>query len=453
MKATSWAQLDLRSLALFRIILGGLILLDTLWRLPFLREFQTDEGVLPRSELLTSPFADYWICLHLGSGNLSGQVVLSLLTMSLALGLMVGWRTPWMVAGCWVMINSLHARNPFVNDRGDLQLALLLFWALFLPLGARWSMDEREGRPAFGQARGLPAAALVLQFAWIYLFAALLKTGDFWLARGDGLKFSLLSPMFSSDLASWMSTWDDSLLTLLNYGVVAGELFVAFLLLCPIMVSLTRTLAVGLLLLFHLGVIFLFHLGLFPLIGALTALALLPGEVWERFRPEDDPDQPGPSLHPLVRIGIAVFMALALLSNLSTRPEGPHLTRPDWIKSLTERLKLEQRWDLFAPLPPINGAFRLVKLSPEGEEIVLFHGPPGQGQEELQTFPGHRWKMLMLTSIFPEFQVVRAGTARVLAQRYPSPKEGKLRYSFVLKPISEKGVFTRPVIQSLWVEP
>lgn len=453
MKPSSWAELDTRSLALFRIVLGALVLVDTLWRLPFLRDFMTDEGVLPRALLVDSDFSDFWISLHLGSGNMTGQLVLSGLLAAFAVGLMTGWRTPWMVAGCWVLLNSLHARNPFVNDRGDMQLALLLFWAFFLPLNAHWSLDQKLGRSSLGGSKGVAAAGLVLQFAWIYLFAGLLKTGDFWLARGDGLKFSLLSPMFSTGVAEWLLQFGDSKLRFLNYGVVAGELLVAFLLLCPVMVGMTRQVAVGLLAIFHIGVLFLFQLGLFPLIGTLTPLALLPREFWARFQRAPEEEARGEPKSWAWRLFLAVCIVLSLLSNLAFRPGLKGLQRPSWLVKLTQRLKLEQHWDLFAPLPPINGTFRLLALDEEGKESIVFQGPPNSEKPGLMEFPGHRWKMLMLTTIYPEFALVRESTARILARRYTSQVKGKLRYSFVLKPINEKGYFMRPVIQSLWVEP
>ena len=64
---TRWTELDPRSLAVFRIVLGCLVALDTLWRVPFLNDFMTDEGVYSRLDMTSSAYADYWICLHLAA--------------------------------------------------------------------------------------------------------------------------------------------------------------------------------------------------------------------------------------------------------------------------------------------------------------------------------------------------------------------------------------------------
>ena len=36
------------------------------------------------------------------------------------------------------MLTGIDNRNPLVIDGGDDFLRMLLFWGLFLPLGARW---------------------------------------------------------------------------------------------------------------------------------------------------------------------------------------------------------------------------------------------------------------------------------------------------------------------------
>ena len=36
----------------------------------------------------------------------------------------------------------MESRNPIILHGGDIVLRMMLFWSLFLPLGARWSADE-----------------------------------------------------------------------------------------------------------------------------------------------------------------------------------------------------------------------------------------------------------------------------------------------------------------------
>ena len=443
-----WSKLDLRSLALFRVLLGSFVLIDLLLRLSDLEAFYTDSGVLTRSALVASPLANFWLSFHLGTGSTFGQAILFLIGMGFSIGLIAGWRTQWMILGCWVMTNSLQARNPFVNDRGDLELVLMLFWGFFLPLGARYSLDAKSGRKPQGSNRGLAPAALVIQFASIYVFTALYKYGDFWLARGDGLKFSLISPLFSTQLSLWLAENGGNLLYGLNYAVVAGELFLGLLLLLPFQVTTMRMAAVFCAMVFHLSVACLFKLGLFPFIGALLPLALLPSEFWDSLAsswpklarlPVESSEL---KLAKPVSAFLAGCLLLAICSNLSFRSDQPNRWRPPGFATLAQALRLEQHWELFSPTPPYFGSFKLSQIQPDGRQLILFEGPSRQDKSGLQDFPNHRWRMLMITSLYHPFRVIRPGLVERLAKRYREPgvsPSGQLNYQFDVRKVNKKG--------------
>ena len=453
--SAGWSRLDPRSLALMRIALGVIILLDQLLRLTDLQAFYTDEGVLPRTTLLGSSLSDSWLSVHLTTGSGFGEALLLLITAGLAVGLIAGWKTPWMTLGCWFMLNSLHARNLFVNDRGDTQLVLMLFWACFLPLGACWSVDSRRRSVPLEAARGFPAAALIVQLAMIYVFAALTKNGDYWLVRGDALSYSLASPIFAGDLAGWLLVVAKPYLRLATYLVIAGELFAGALLLVPFSVSMLRGLAVILIAGFHLGVAVLFNLGFFPFIGMASIVALIPSEFWDAIPATRSNFEAGPKLSHRLRLLRAGFLSLclglSLLSNLSSLPWLSANAPPRWLLKTTQVLKLEQHWDLFSPLPPINGQFRVLAIDRSGKARVLYQAPKTEQTPEASDFLSHRWKMLMLTTIFPDYPFIRESVARRLAEKFGGTREGEtIRYEFVLNPMGKNGGFEPPRILPLW---
>jgi hypothetical protein len=47
----------------------------------------------------------------------------------------VGYRTGLMNFIVWAFTISLHAYSPFVGHGGDVYCRVILFWAMFLPLG------------------------------------------------------------------------------------------------------------------------------------------------------------------------------------------------------------------------------------------------------------------------------------------------------------------------------
>ncbi|MCB0386621.1 MAG: hypothetical protein KDD43_14610, partial [Bdellovibrionales bacterium] len=134
--------LDLRSLALFRVSLGLLIIADLINRGRYLVAHYTDFGVLPRHALLEY-FANKWhVSLHLAGGSEGFQAFLFAVAFIFALMLMVGYRTRLATIVSWVLLVSLQLRNPMVLQGGDALFKMLVFWAMFLPLGAKFSVDS-----------------------------------------------------------------------------------------------------------------------------------------------------------------------------------------------------------------------------------------------------------------------------------------------------------------------
>src|SRR5215471_7874435 len=77
-------SLDLRSLALFRVALGAVLLGDLIWRALDLTVFYTDFGVLPRAALLDKFSPGPRFSIHLISGQFVFQAILFLLAAAFA---------------------------------------------------------------------------------------------------------------------------------------------------------------------------------------------------------------------------------------------------------------------------------------------------------------------------------------------------------------------------------
>jgi hypothetical protein len=175
---------DLRSLAVFRIVLGVVMLQDLLGRWSDLALHYSDRGLLSREQVLDSLNVWRW-SLYFVNGTKEFAYLMFAITVVTCLAVIVGYRTRLAMVVLWILLVSLQVRNPLVLSGADSFLRLLMFWAMFLPVGAVWSIDQRL-------ARGTPSprpwyvsvasAALLLQIAFVYFFTALLKTGDEWRA-------------------------------------------------------------------------------------------------------------------------------------------------------------------------------------------------------------------------------------------------------------------------------
>jgi predicted DCC family thiol-disulfide oxidoreductase YuxK len=169
-------SIDLRTLALFRACLGAVLFVALLSRFCDLGAFHADAGVLPRALLMDDPLT--W-SVHFANGTAAFQGALLALQALAAFCLAIGYRARLAVFLSWFLLLSLHNRNPLVLVPGDDLMGWLLFWGMFLPLAARWSVDAALGAAPAPEQRVLSwaSAGLVLQSLGIYVFGALLMDG------------------------------------------------------------------------------------------------------------------------------------------------------------------------------------------------------------------------------------------------------------------------------------
>lgn len=170
-------SLDLRALALLRIGLGIVILVDLITNSFSLTAHFTDAGVLPLDVLLPAYSEENMWSLHSISGRYRREVMLFLLNGCVAVGLLVGRKTRWMTVLARVLFCSMSGRNPLIINGGDVLLRMLLFRSMFLPLGALRSRDaKRHGTPSQITFFSRATVGLTVQMISVYVFSFLLKT-------------------------------------------------------------------------------------------------------------------------------------------------------------------------------------------------------------------------------------------------------------------------------------
>ncbi len=175
--------IDLRTLALFRVFAGLVILADLFNRALYLRSFYTDFGILPRAAYYEIGGAAAPLTFHAVGGSTLAQALLFAAAALLAIALVFGFFTRTVTVLSWLFLLSLENRNPYVVSASDHLQRMLLFWGMLLPLGARFSIDRSirpHGYPGANAHCSISSAALLLQTALLYLFTALLKTAPDW---------------------------------------------------------------------------------------------------------------------------------------------------------------------------------------------------------------------------------------------------------------------------------
>lgn len=370
---------------------------------------------------------------HFLFGGIAGQAALFIAAGVLALLLLVGWRTRWVTMASWVLLASLHGRNPGVMNTGDVILRLMLFWAMFLPLGACWSMDAAR-RGLTGRrtvVAGGAAAALLLQIAFIDVFNVQFKTGAAWRTDFTALERALGGETWIAPWGEWLLQYP-ALLSLMTRFVIALEMFGPLLLFLPICVGPARTLAVVLFGGFHLGLLLGMRIGIFPIACIVAWLAVLPTCFWQRLGAAADraavPRRP-PWWQSAAALGIVgyVFAWNVVTVRTGTEPGGL-FGAPGYM------LRIDQRWAMFSPEPSLRTRFLIARGETVAGKTVdlLREGPAGDIERASGRYDRVRWRQYFAYTLSGEARRdVRERLAAYLAERWDSRHSGRQRLAAV----------------------
>jgi hypothetical protein len=209
-----FARIDARPFALMRILLGVVVMWMLAERLPEAAAYLSDEGWLTTAiaRRLMDPW--HWSVLHWLDAP---ALVTAVLVVGVVAGLctIFGLFTRPAMFVLFVVLVSVHVRNPSVLYGGDLTARALLFHLLLAPAGATWSLDALRARRArvrawlgVGAPGGVmvhapvrteawPARLLQIQIALLYLATGLAKASGTDYIDGSALHWALANPVFA----------------------------------------------------------------------------------------------------------------------------------------------------------------------------------------------------------------------------------------------------------------
>lgn len=274
--------IDLRSLALFRFLLGSLLFWLLCGSLCQLGALYTDAGVLPRGWVMASE-SPWRLSLYFLNGTATFAGALLLLQIALAAMLALGWHSRCASILGFVLYASLVSRAPLAAGSVDQLLVALLFWSSFLPLGARWSVDAAlASNPPPHEDRHVSwaGAGLLLQLVSVHFFNALLRSAPEWHEQATALYYLLSLDGHATALGQWL-LGHPALLRALTVALWWLPLL-APLMLLPWLSRYARMVLLPLLAALQILLLLILDEGLLPLLN-LAALALLIGErFWQR---------------------------------------------------------------------------------------------------------------------------------------------------------------------------
>ncbi|MET0792051.1 MAG: HTTM domain-containing protein [Polyangiaceae bacterium] len=389
----TYMTVDPRSLGVFRVLFGLVLLSDLARRWVELGFWYVNSGLLPNHTLLWRPPTSTLFSLFFTVSSAREAQFGFLLCAIVYAMFTLGYRTRWAQAFALLARVSLNSRLAVLENGGDMVMDLLCLLTLPLPLGTRFSLDAlaspRETPEPAGEAGESSASknapvvsiavlALILQFSAIYLFNASSKSGPAW-QDGSAVFYAL----HQDKLVTWLGVWmrehlSISTLRLLTWSTLGTEWLGFSLIISPLLVREARLLAVCIMPALHLGFALGLNLGGFsPAMMSFFPLLLM-AEHWEwlskrfgarlrpisealesRLRPLLRPRLPArAAANPINRwLGegaialVLVAIASEALNDNAAVPQSLRVHQPKWAKAIIEYPRILQGWRMFASEP------------------------------------------------------------------------------------------------------
>ena len=455
--------IERRSLACFRIGLGLLLLWDLWGRAKTLREHYTGEGVFPR-ELADRMRPDSVLFrVFLWSDRFEVQAALFGLFALTALLLVLGWRTRIVSVLAFVLLTSLVRRNPYACHTGDVLLKALLFWAMFLPLGAHFSLDRLRGTvraPEGARVLTLATAGMLLQIAVFYFMAGTLKARyEIW-RSGQAVWIFTHVIEYTRPFGAWLGQFPAAC-RFMTHATLALECLSPFLLFVPLGAARIRTVLFLVLAAFHLTLQATIHIGIFQVMCIVMLTLFLPGAFWDWLarrvpgalrarwhtlrdawtgkagrapRPAAAPAALETGLSRACNAFLVLAMAMIAVSNANSAVVDPYdredeglLRLPRVIDDYGRQMSLVQSWNMFTDIDRLFfGWFLVLGQQVDGGFVDVLEAKPFRRlqlpEHYARSFPNHNsrryWRELTLTDDGHPREALQKATCDYLAREW-----------------------------------
>ena len=456
--------MDLRALALFRIGLGLTVLVDLVTRAPFLMHHYTDAGAIPRSLVLKSVQVPR-ISLYQMVGETELVMVLYAIQILAALALLVGFKTRIANIVTWVLLVSLHSRAPVLLNAGDMLIRLMLFWAIFLPVGRIWSWDARGKPPSRATAvLNMFTAALTFQTIIVYITTEMFKTGpSWWDGRAVHRVFQL--DLYMTPMGHMVKDWDWAHAPM-TWFVVVYWILGPILVLLPVWTKPARAFGIAVFVFIHFSFGFFLNLGMFPMISCVTWFPLIPSFVFDKAELRlgrigaAKPVVWAPPIHRGWTVLGGSLLVYVALWNARTVYRPTSKIFPFALNNVGYVLALDQKWDMFAPAPTgIDGWYIFEGRTESGESVNLFQWDEPVPHEKpdyvLGTLKSRRWGKMFVRLRGNDYKSYRKPLMSFLIRHFndnhPELQVVEAKWTFMQEPRTSKAHKTDKITKKvLW---
>ena len=369
--------IDARALSVFRIFIGLILFFDLFVRIFAFTAHYTDLGVMPLSFYFNTYAGESWWSIHTLSSSEYYQIFLFSISFIFSIFLILGYQTKLSTIMSWILLISLHSRNPAVLQGGDVMLRVLLFWAMFLPLNIRYSLDSKFRKVKSDKIIiSFGSAGMLLQIAFVYFFSALLKTGNDWFPDGTAIYYALQLDQFATHIGKFVLNFYDLMIGM-TYFVYFVELIGPFLLFTPIFFNKTRIWTCFAFFVVLIGMALCMRLGHFPFIGIVAFILFLPNAILNKLstkikllihKEDYRIYSTNKSYSRAINLVALFFIIYILLWNIQSL--GKINAVPDGLDFIAHKTRLDQYWNMFSPFPLKEDGWYIIEGTLENDSKI-----------------------------------------------------------------------------------
>lgn len=277
-------EVDLRSLALFRILFGFFLLCDLISRSIWMKAHYSDFGIAPRSLILNEVLHADRFSFHLFNGKPEFQFILFTIAFLFTLSYTLGYRTRLTGFIAWILMLSLQNRNSMVLSASDVITRMMFFWSLFLPLAQVFSIEsalkKTHNKLTNYQHFSLPNIFFLLQLCFMYWFSIGYKTTPYWLDNYLAVYYSLHIDQYAKPFGIWIRQFV-SLTKFFTVYTLFIEIMGPLMALVPFRWGWIRFIGAVAMINLHQGLFITLEIGYFPWVCMAAWTAFFPSCVWD----------------------------------------------------------------------------------------------------------------------------------------------------------------------------
>jgi predicted DCC family thiol-disulfide oxidoreductase YuxK len=334
-----YLRIDARSLGVFRVAMGLVLLGDLVGRFRFAKDFYSNDGVLPNHAHLFNlrETGHVWSILHAFSSPGEAQTALCFIGFFYVCFLL-GWHTRVFQVVALACLVSLGSRDILLENAGNYLAVALLAFTVFLPLGSRFSLDalrdamaaRDEKGPAALNDRRLPdaraitaarspgwtptsvaALATLAQVSIVFLCLALQQKGTTW-SDGTALYYALNVERWVSGVGASVRGLGTGVLAAWTRVLRLAELAIPVLVFLPVAPRYARGAAAWLAVFVGLTYGVLFSFGLFGWTLVASAALLVAKDSWDRAEGHPTPRRAATVIYD-VDCGVCLWLSRLLV--------------------------------------------------------------------------------------------------------------------------------------------